>query len=487
MKRRWTAATIGIIGILVVWAAPISAQMGVGILNPDSSAVLHLESVSPPRGFLPPRLTTAQRDAIVHPAVGLTIYNTELNALQYFNGECWLSAYQQNCSDCYFSMSLSDSSGTIDRTQSDSLAVDVWIEQTAGTPQAVGVNVFGVLPTGIEATVWGNPVASTGTARIVFRTTPFTPSGTFVIPIQAVCGPSMRTILFTLTLEPCFTVAISNSTHNVDLAQRLWQEHFGGAAQDTPVCVVGIIAPGVEVGSTTAQTPAFTTGQLPAGSLVGIVNKGLIIGKGGRGGDAWAPFASPPLTGAGENGGHALFLTERTILFNEGYIFGGGGGGNAMAFRFDLPSIPVIGTISLGIGAGGGGGAGGGEGGNAATVIQYYSPGQNGTTGLFGVPGQGGVLITPIPISFVTITPNIYGGNGGAYGFPGTQGTFTVTVTAVIPPFGIPLNLGTFGVPVSPPPAGNAGYAAKRNGHPLFGLPDAPNYQTQFVKGPVGD
>ena len=480
--RYWLAAAI--------WMAIIGTargQMGVGILFPDSTAILHLESVNPPRGFLPPRLTLSQRNAIAQPASGLTIYNTDENTLQYFNGECWLNVFQQNCTDCYFSMSLSDTSGTIDRTQTDSLSVDVIIAQTAGTPQAVGVNVFGVLPAGVNATVSGNPVASAGTARIVFRVTPFTPSGTFVIPIQAVCGPSMRTILFTLTLEPCFTVTITNATTNFDLAARVWLEHFNGVPQDTPVCVVGVVAPGVEVGSVDAASPAFTTGSLPSGSIVGVVNKGLIIGKGGRGGDAWAPFANPPLDGAGQNGGHGLFLTERTVLLNEGHLYGGGGGGNAMAFRFDLPSIPVIGVISLGIGAGGGGGAGGGAGGDAGTTIQYYSPGAPGTGGQFGAPGLGGTLVTPIPISFVTVSPNIYGGNGGNYGFAGTQGTFNVNVTAVIPPFGIPVNIGTFGVPVTPPPAGNAGFAVKRNGSALDGLPDAANYQTNFIKGPVGN
>jgi len=51
---------------------------------PDNSSILELESDS--RGFLPPRLSTEQRDAIVLPAKGLIIFNTDINCLQYNKG-----------------------------------------------------------------------------------------------------------------------------------------------------------------------------------------------------------------------------------------------------------------------------------------------------------------------------------------------------------------------------------------------------------------
>jgi hypothetical protein len=41
------------------------------------------------KGFLPPRLTTAQRNAIVSPAEGLVIYNTEEKTMNIFNGTSW--------------------------------------------------------------------------------------------------------------------------------------------------------------------------------------------------------------------------------------------------------------------------------------------------------------------------------------------------------------------------------------------------------------
>ena len=55
-----------------------------GVQSPDPSAILEVNSVS--KGFLVPRLTDAQIRSIVDPAVGLMIYNTDQNKLQYFNG-----------------------------------------------------------------------------------------------------------------------------------------------------------------------------------------------------------------------------------------------------------------------------------------------------------------------------------------------------------------------------------------------------------------
>jgi len=42
-------------------------------------------------GFLGPRLTTTQRDAISTPPAGLMIYNTTLNSYQVYNGTSWTS------------------------------------------------------------------------------------------------------------------------------------------------------------------------------------------------------------------------------------------------------------------------------------------------------------------------------------------------------------------------------------------------------------
>ncbi|MBL7664795.1 MAG: tail fiber domain-containing protein [Bacteriovoracaceae bacterium] len=54
---------------------------------PHASALMQIDSVT--RGFLAPRMSTAQRDAITAPAAGLLIYNTTTNAYNFYNGGSW--------------------------------------------------------------------------------------------------------------------------------------------------------------------------------------------------------------------------------------------------------------------------------------------------------------------------------------------------------------------------------------------------------------
>jgi len=61
----------------------VSAQVGIGTINPDASSILDLTSNS--QGLLPPRMTTVQRDEIISPATGLLIYNTSTSHFNYFD------------------------------------------------------------------------------------------------------------------------------------------------------------------------------------------------------------------------------------------------------------------------------------------------------------------------------------------------------------------------------------------------------------------
>ncbi len=65
-----------------------NGNVGVGTASPAASALLHLNSTN--RGFLPPRMTTAQRDAIAAPAEGLVIYNLTAHEPQFWNGAGWI-------------------------------------------------------------------------------------------------------------------------------------------------------------------------------------------------------------------------------------------------------------------------------------------------------------------------------------------------------------------------------------------------------------
>ena len=71
-----------------------NCRNGIGTASPAASAALDITSTT--TGFLPPRMTTAQRNAISSPATGLTLYCTDCTAtdastgvMQTYNGSTW--------------------------------------------------------------------------------------------------------------------------------------------------------------------------------------------------------------------------------------------------------------------------------------------------------------------------------------------------------------------------------------------------------------
>lgn len=62
-----------------------------GTAGADAHASAQLEIRSTTKGLLPPRMTTAQRDAIASPAEGLVIYNLTDHKPQFYDGSQWKS------------------------------------------------------------------------------------------------------------------------------------------------------------------------------------------------------------------------------------------------------------------------------------------------------------------------------------------------------------------------------------------------------------
>jgi hypothetical protein len=68
-----------------------AAAQSVGVSNtaitPHTSSIMELRATN--KGFLPPRMATAQRDLISSPAVGLMIYNTTTSQLNFYTSSGW--------------------------------------------------------------------------------------------------------------------------------------------------------------------------------------------------------------------------------------------------------------------------------------------------------------------------------------------------------------------------------------------------------------
>ncbi len=74
--------------LLFLATLTIQAQIGIGTTTPAASSKLDITSTT--SGFLAPRMTTSQKNAISSPATGLMVYQTDSTAgFYYYDGTSW--------------------------------------------------------------------------------------------------------------------------------------------------------------------------------------------------------------------------------------------------------------------------------------------------------------------------------------------------------------------------------------------------------------
>jgi hypothetical protein len=78
-----------IFSIYILSGLSAYAQVGIGTNTPDNSAMLEVQSTT--KGFLLPKMTSAQRSSIATPANGLQVYDTNTNSIWYYNGTFWVN------------------------------------------------------------------------------------------------------------------------------------------------------------------------------------------------------------------------------------------------------------------------------------------------------------------------------------------------------------------------------------------------------------
>ena len=65
--------------------------IGVSSVGSTANSSSYLEIRGETKGFLQPRMTTTQRDSISTPVKGLSVYNTNTNVIDFYNGSSWVS------------------------------------------------------------------------------------------------------------------------------------------------------------------------------------------------------------------------------------------------------------------------------------------------------------------------------------------------------------------------------------------------------------
>ncbi|QBA19695.1 hypothetical protein EU348_00340 [Chryseobacterium indologenes] len=131
-------------------------HVGIGTAQPNNNAILDLTSTN--KGFLPPRLSTVQRDNIAGISEGLVIYNTDIKCLQYWNSSTWVG-----------SCKTAPPPGIITGLDCSTAVITGTLEENTA---ASGVSATIAYSGGNGGTYSGQTVASSGVAGLVATLSP---------------------------------------------------------------------------------------------------------------------------------------------------------------------------------------------------------------------------------------------------------------------------------------------------------------------------
>jgi uncharacterized protein (TIGR02145 family) len=137
--------------------APLYGQATVGGTTSSSSAELDIQSTT--RGLLPPRMTTAQRSAIVTPAKGLLVFNTTLNCIEVNMGTPSAPAW-----GCLIPANTVSAPSVMSTRVCRSGTIAPITHTTTG---AAGIGTAIGLPAGLTATWASNTITISGTVGSV--------------------------------------------------------------------------------------------------------------------------------------------------------------------------------------------------------------------------------------------------------------------------------------------------------------------------------
>lgn len=125
--------------------------MALGTATPDATALLTMSSTT--LGFLPPQMTTTQRDAIVSPTEGLTIFNLTTHQPNYWTGSAWSAGVGAPYTDA-----VAIIKGSADTTKLLRFEVDGF---TTGTTRVITPpNADTILPIATQQLTFAGPTAA---------------------------------------------------------------------------------------------------------------------------------------------------------------------------------------------------------------------------------------------------------------------------------------------------------------------------------------
>lgn len=320
MKKIYYILTL----LLCVYVQSANAQMGVNSTGAVPNAAAMLDVRSSDKGFLMPRMTTTQRDAMPAIADGLMIYNTSIAEIQVYRGLAgWQTASRMGVP---FNVSGSDPANGI--IQGTNTGTGDAIKGVAVS--GIGVRAFGVTGVYSDGTttgVFGSTSAGTGifgrseTFRGVWGRGLTTGDGVYG---DAVSGRGVMGIATGSGTGVYGEALVGSGTAVIGEANSGYGGYFRSVS-GTGVAAISTSGYGIVAENTSATTPVVQVGNLSGGTGIEVIAStalkitGAIKVAGGI--TAQPAFKITTVTGGGGNtSGNSVLIPNTTLANNANDI-----------------------------------------------------------------------------------------------------------------------------------------------------------------------
>jgi hypothetical protein len=219
----------------------------------DSSAIVQFKSTT--KGFLPPVMTTAQKNAIINPTSGLTVYDSTIEDLSVYTSSGWTGVITERDT---LQIVTNRGNTTTNAITVGGLVVNGTIQNTIGSANLFTSNVLGTLNISLHASTptTGNYFIRTDTQSLILNTP--AAAGSMIFRLNNTSYGQFFTTTGNLTLQNGGTFTDSGFRLDVNGTTR-----FQGASTFT--------------GSTTAST-TVARGALMSNTLVAAADNDTLVG-----------------------------------------------------------------------------------------------------------------------------------------------------------------------------------------------------------------
>ena len=224
-----------LLSLILLATASANAQVNIGATAP-AHASSQLEVTSTQKGLLPPRMTQAQRNAIVAPVAGLVVYNTTEKCLNFYNGNGWASFCDGKVDAVTRPIKYRLGGSNEERAYSMQLTSDggyivAGYTQSSASGDVSGTNrgsndVWVVKLTASGAISWQKNYGGSGfdTASSIQQTS----DGGYILAVQTFSSASGDMTGTTKGSSDYWVVKLTA------LGDISWQKNYGGSGSDTP-------------------------------------------------------------------------------------------------------------------------------------------------------------------------------------------------------------------------------------------------------------